>query len=735
MEKTGVQIGGYELLRPIGRGGMAEVWVARRANRRAGKYVAIKLIADAYVGDPRFKRMFRAEAELSALLNHANIVQVFDEGEEDGRSYLVMEWVDGVNLLKIEAALTFIDDEEWRLKITSYIIGQLLHALSYAHSVTMHDGNPLGIVHRDVTPQNVLVSTRGEVKLTDFGVAHYLLEQSSGTHVKGKIRYMAPEHLAGDQRDPRVDLFAVGAILHEMVDGRRFRHHVEDQRDMYAEILSGAVPRLSRIIPPELDELRLGLLHKDPQQRIATADDALEVLEQYPGYGDARRDLTELCSTLTGVVRPRVGPGISDAFPGAEQPRAAPPAERPATSGGQPAHGSGSQLSPAPRISARAADTGEQSRTGGVPQQVRTEMVSGELIGEGGQTGQTAPQIPVGMPGMPSAKISVNEPPTTDVVSATTARAMIAAVSAPPPTPIRSDVTATSNLEATAPSRAQPSVEPADPAPRRGRDTAMLGLTALSLLVSLAVMGFLVLDRSNRDGKPASSVAKNAASERESGGDRGPAEQTEPKPTNANETLKQNLVLERPKVDNETESDAEPIPKPESPPKVDPNTNVDSRTQAPNDGRKEEQELPQRSERTKPTAEPETTKLTKPAAEPEKAKPTKPEVEPKTTKSRTSSRPKPAPPRNQPAKKFPLTIKVRIAGKPGKAQVRLAGGTAWAVNGVKSESIREGRHRLEWKRAGDSSWIKGPRVKVEGCGVIIDIQDTKATYRPFKNCK
>jgi hypothetical protein len=337
------RIGNYELVRRIGVGGMAEVWVARRiSERRANKYVAIKVVADQHVGDPRFHRMFKTEVELSALLNHVNIVQVFDEGEDDGRSYLVMEWVDGVNLLKVEAALTFVDDEAWRIKVITYIVGQLLYALNYAHSITLHDGNPLGIVHRDVSPQNVLVSAQGEVKLTDFGVAHYLLEESSGVHVKGKLRYMAPEQLGGKTRDPRIDLFAAGAILHELLDGRRFRYDVEDQRDMYIEVISGKIPALSRSVPPELDALRLGLLEPDVQRRIPSADAALERLARFGGYGDARRELTQLCGGLTGVLRPRVGPARSEPVPAAtgasadasrgEPSRAAARADRPPAS-------------------------------------------------------------------------------------------------------------------------------------------------------------------------------------------------------------------------------------------------------------------------------------------------------------------------------------------------------------------------------------------------------------------
>jgi serine/threonine protein kinase len=322
--EAGATIGGYRLVRPLGRGGMAEVWLAQRmGKKRPGKAVAIKLIADHYVGDPAYARMFRVEAELSVLLSHANIVQVFDEGEDDGRSYLVMEWVDGINLLKLRELLVLVEDDT-RFRIIAYVTGQLLHALSYAHRITTHEGNPLGIVHRDVTPQNVMVSNNGEVKLMDFGVAHNLTEESSGEHVRGKIRYMAPEQLAGKTRDPRLDLYAVGAILHELLDGKRFRGTVDDQRVLIGKILTGANPPLERPCPPALDELRLALLQPDPDRRVATAADAIAMLRRFGGYTDMRLELAELCSRLTGVLTPRTGPGRSRASPAAVPVVAAP---------------------------------------------------------------------------------------------------------------------------------------------------------------------------------------------------------------------------------------------------------------------------------------------------------------------------------------------------------------------------------------------------------------------------
>jgi Protein kinase domain len=301
-------IGGYELGRLLGRGGMADVWVARKAvGEKGSKYVAIKLIAEHLASNPEYARMFRAEAELAAALNQANIVQVFEHGEDAGRSYLVMEWVDGLNLLMLEKRLAWVEEQR-RFRLVSYIIGQRLHALHYAHRIRAANGHPMGVVHRDVSPQNVLVSNNGEVKLTDFGVAHHNLEETSGRFAKGKLRYMPREQLVERSRLPTVDLFAVGALLHEMLDGKRFRGAYDDEQDLIAAVLSQQVPPLSRRAPAELDQLRRRLLEPNPARRIQTAENALALLQRFPGYGDARHELGKLCSNATGVLEPCVAP-------------------------------------------------------------------------------------------------------------------------------------------------------------------------------------------------------------------------------------------------------------------------------------------------------------------------------------------------------------------------------------------------------------------------------------------
>jgi len=300
------RLGDCELLKKIGSGGMAEVWMGRKGKvGGVSKAVAVKLMAGALAADPRYRRMFLEEARVSMMLTHSNIVQVFDVGQEGAYGYLVMEWVDGLNLAQI-GQLMRESNAILPLHVTAHVIGELARALAYAHTVT-NEGASLGVVHRDVSPQNVLISVSGEVKLTDFGVARVAHEDTSGLHVKGKLRYMAPEQLAGRGTAPTVDLYALGAVLHELLDGRKFRDDVEDVQ-LYAQVVGGVVPALANPdIPNELGELRLALLEPDPNRRLQSADAVLDMLSKWPGYRNAAAELAKLCRRYSGVKAPRSG--------------------------------------------------------------------------------------------------------------------------------------------------------------------------------------------------------------------------------------------------------------------------------------------------------------------------------------------------------------------------------------------------------------------------------------------
>lgn len=278
-----MRLGPYELVARIGAGGMGEVWAARRSSVASG-LLAIKRLPESVAGDPTYRRLLLDEARLSMLLTHRNIVHVFDAGEADGEAYIAMEYVRGLDLSRLRKLMDQTG-EQLPPELAAYVIGEVLQGLAYAHNLE-HQGELISLVHRDVSPHNVILSINGEVKLTDFGVARLSSEDTSGTHVKGKARYMPPEQLRGESRSPTVDLFAAGAVLHEMLDGRMFRCDAFDDARLLGMAIDGLVPPLRRRMTGALEELRKGLLERDPELRIHSAHAALELLYRWPGYGE-----------------------------------------------------------------------------------------------------------------------------------------------------------------------------------------------------------------------------------------------------------------------------------------------------------------------------------------------------------------------------------------------------------------------------------------------------------------
>jgi eukaryotic-like serine/threonine-protein kinase len=294
------------LVRRIASGGMAEVWMGRRqAMGGASKAVAIKLLAAHFASNSMYRRMFVDEARLTMMLTHSNIVQVFDVGEQEGRSYLVMEWVDGMDLSRLATSMRE-QGQAFELRVVAHVIGEVLRGLAYAHGLTEGEESST-IVHRDISPHNVLISVSGEVKVSDFGVARLASEETSGLHVRGKLRYMPPEQLRGESKHATTDLFAVGAMMQELLDGVRFRAGFG--RDaLFGMVVTGDVPALRRAdVPPELKALLDGLLTKDRDARLQSADEALALLRRWPGYRNAADELITLVRGRAGVAAPRTG--------------------------------------------------------------------------------------------------------------------------------------------------------------------------------------------------------------------------------------------------------------------------------------------------------------------------------------------------------------------------------------------------------------------------------------------
>jgi serine/threonine protein kinase len=269
-----VRFGPYELVERIGSGGMAEVHRARALDAGFDRPVAVKLIHPQLCDDDTWVQMFTDEARLMAQLHHANIVQVFDFGEVGGRYYLAMELVDGADLGWLIDSLD--PGKPIPVSIGVYIALEVCRGLAHAHGKRGPDGQLLGLVHRDISPPNVLLSWEGEVKLTDFGIAkarRRAVETTQGK-IKGKFAYMAPEQVRGEPLDERTDLFALGALMHELLTGRPLFQE-ESPAATIRKVMHAPVPPPSQqnpLVPPELDAIVQRALSRDPPLRYQSAD-------------------------------------------------------------------------------------------------------------------------------------------------------------------------------------------------------------------------------------------------------------------------------------------------------------------------------------------------------------------------------------------------------------------------------------------------------------------------------
>ncbi len=294
----------YRILEKVNAGGMAEIYRAEMETMPGfRKIVAIKRIKP--VLKDEFLKMFLDEARLSLYLQHANIVSVFDVGQSGEHFFIVMEYIEGVNLRQV-----------WQgrhvpMKVAVFIISQVLEALHYAHNaVHPGTGQPLGVVHRDVTPQNILLSLNGDVKLVDFGLAKasVSLEKSQPGQVKGKYSYLAPELLEGYPATPRSDIFSTGIVLWELLTGRRLFKGASDMETLKM-IRQSAVPAPSHInpdVPVELDRIVLRALAKNPDERYESASDFGDVLTEFlfshglkVGRGDVARLVSDVRASMS----------------------------------------------------------------------------------------------------------------------------------------------------------------------------------------------------------------------------------------------------------------------------------------------------------------------------------------------------------------------------------------------------------------------------------------------------
>jgi serine/threonine-protein kinase len=282
--RAGQTLGRYELLAPVAKGGMGQVWAGRlRGARGFQKLVAIKTLLAA-TADQRFERMLFDEARIASLIQHSNVVQTMELGEHLGSLYLVMEWVDGDPLSHLLSACEASGGVP--LLVAVHLIAQTLRGLQAAHELRDDAGCLLGVVHRDVSPHNVLVSYSGVAKLVDFGIAKAMNQDSSSTttgEIKGKFAYMAPEQILAAEVAQRADLFAVGIMLYLLTTGRHpFKnHHSAGVLHSISSDEPAPDPRLAQPeYSAELAAVVLKALEKQRDERWASAEEMREALEQ-----------------------------------------------------------------------------------------------------------------------------------------------------------------------------------------------------------------------------------------------------------------------------------------------------------------------------------------------------------------------------------------------------------------------------------------------------------------------
>ncbi len=281
----GIPFGRYELLKRIAAGGMGEVFLARQAGLEGfEKLLVVKVLLPHLVEDQEFITMFLDEARIAARLNHPNVAQIFDLGEVNGAYYIAMEYIHGDDVVKVWRAAR-AKGKEMPMALVGRIAADAAAGLDYAHKATDSNNRPLGLVHRDVSPQNILVTFDGGVKLIDFGVAKAAGRSShtaTGT-LKGKYSYMSPEQAAGAEIDRRSDVFALGVVLYEMATGVRLFKRETEMATLKA-VGECVVPRVSEKNPdvdPQLEAVILKSLAKDAADRFQDAQEMRLALEDW----------------------------------------------------------------------------------------------------------------------------------------------------------------------------------------------------------------------------------------------------------------------------------------------------------------------------------------------------------------------------------------------------------------------------------------------------------------------
>jgi serine/threonine-protein kinase len=299
------KIGRYTVLGQIAGGGMGSVFVAQMRGPAAfSRLVAIKCLHTRWLDDPKYVARFTTEVKLSTLIRHPNVVQTLDVVADGGELFLVMEYVDGVTLAALLADLARAQ-QTLPVGVALGILSAVLRGLHAAHEAVDHHGVPCHIVHRDVSPQNIMLGRNGHVQVLDFGAAkadEHSQHTAAGVLV-GKLAYMAPEQVRGDRSGPRTDVFSAGVVLWESLVGQRlFYEPGLDRSDLLHALVLKPVPRPSRLrgdVPRAVDDVVRKALSRDPKRRYQTAlefADALDSIGAAPPGAALAALVAELCA-------------------------------------------------------------------------------------------------------------------------------------------------------------------------------------------------------------------------------------------------------------------------------------------------------------------------------------------------------------------------------------------------------------------------------------------------------
>jgi serine/threonine-protein kinase len=312
----GATFGPYSLVRKMGQGGMAEVLLAeKRGDDGEVSRCVIKRVSSVLRSDRDFREMFIEESRIARMIHHPNIVECFDAGTIDGISYMALELVEGLDLGALVGRLA---PEPLAVGAALDIGIAVAGALDHAHHLADQAGRPLDLVHRDVSPENILISWSGEVKLLDFGISRFK-DRNYATQIgvrKGKAGYMAPEYVQGAPLDARADIFQLGVTMVEILSGKRLFEADELRPRDFAGMQAVLEEHLGRAgIPPELLGLLARMCAPDPKDRPAEAREVARELERIAAELTSSYRLSEIVSLLAPTSQTKKLPRSTDLLP------------------------------------------------------------------------------------------------------------------------------------------------------------------------------------------------------------------------------------------------------------------------------------------------------------------------------------------------------------------------------------------------------------------------------------